>query len=71
MPCAAKNRRVGDMTLDELRTLVRDTVLELVDPDAGLTLRPEVVGSLKQTLRQKARGEGVPLGEVKKRLGLK
>ena len=71
MSSAAKKNRVGDMTPDELKTFVRDTVLELVDPDAGLELRPEVAESLKQTARQKTRGEGVSLSEAKRRLGLK
>lgn len=71
MSTAVKDKKVSDMTVKELKTLIKDTVQELIDPDYGLELRPEVEASLKESIKQKQRGEGVPLEEVKKRLGLK
>jgi hypothetical protein len=42
---------VKDLTTDELKALIRQTVLEAIeeflpDPDAGLPLRPEIEQSL-------------------------
>lgn len=43
---------------------------ELIDPDYGLELKPEIEASLRESMKEKARGEGIPLEAVKKRLGL-
>ena len=59
------------MSADELKTLIKDVICEVMDPDYGLELRGEVEKSLKESIRQKERGEGLPLKEVKKSLGLK
>lgn len=59
------------MTAEELQELIRNTLCELIDPDYGLELRPEIEESLKKSIRQKERGEGVTLEEAKKKLGLK
>ncbi len=71
MSTATKQKKVADMTADELRGLIRETMLEFVDPDYGLELRPEVEEELRESMKSKERGEGVPLEEVKKQLGLK
>ncbi len=69
------DRRVVDMTVDELHTLIRETVhevfigfLESIDPDEGLELRPEMAEYLRTALKEKRRG--TPLAEVKRELGL-
>jgi hypothetical protein len=61
--------RVADLTVDELRELLDDTVCELVeevveeklgmlaDPDADLELRPEVEESLHNYLASERRGD--------------
>ncbi len=36
------DRKVSSMTVKELKKLIRDTVLEVIDPDYGFELRPEV-----------------------------
>ena len=64
--------KVTDLTIDELKKLIREAVDEkfkeiLLDPDNGLELRDEVNQRLKASLASKER---VPLEEVKKRLGL-
>lgn len=71
MHSLAKKIKVMNMTADELKTLIKDVVYEVMDPDYGLELRGEAEKSLKDSRRQKERGEGLPLKEVKKRLGLK
>ncbi|MBI3399195.1 MAG: hypothetical protein HY026_08225 [Deltaproteobacteria bacterium] len=71
MHSLAKKIKVMNMTADELKTLIKDVVYEVMDPDYGLELRGEAEKSLKESRRQKERGEGLPLKEVKKRLGLK
>lgn len=61
--------RVGDLTVDELRVLLRDILRELVeevieekldalaDPDEGLELRPEIAESLREYLASERRGD--------------
>ncbi len=71
MSTGVKDKKVSDMTVKELKTLIKDTVQEVIDPDYGLELRPEVEESLRESMKQKERGAGVSLEEVKKRLGLK
>lgn len=71
MPTITENKKVSDMTAGELKELIRDTFNELIDPDYGLELRPEVEESLRESIKQKERGEGSSLEEVKKQLGLK
>ncbi|MEE8329210.1 MAG: hypothetical protein V3R54_04700 [Thermodesulfovibrionia bacterium] len=71
MPTVTKNKKVSDMTVGELQVLIRDTIFDLIDPDYGLELRPEIMEELRESIKQRERGEGVPLEEVKKQLGLK
>ncbi len=64
--------KVTDLTIDELKKLIREAVDEklkeiLLDPDNGLELRDEMEQRLKASLASKER---IPLEEVKKRLGL-
>ena len=64
--------KVTDLTIDELKKLIREAVDEklkeiLLDPDNGLELRDEVEQRLKASLASKER---ILLEEVKKRLGL-
>ena len=55
MSTAVKEKKVGDMTVRELKSLIRDTLQELIDPDYGLELRPEVEESLKKSIKSKKR----------------
>jgi len=66
----ASDKKVGDITVRELRGLVREIVAEIVDPDYGLELRDEVLEALRESWEQKRRGEGIPLEEAKHKLGL-
>ena len=60
-------KKVGDLTIPEFQSLIKETLLELVDPDHGMELRPEVEAELKEALAQK--DQAVPLSEAKKRFG--
>lgn len=68
--------QVKDLTTEELRALIRETVLEVLedllpDPDAGLTVKPEFEQSLLAIQQQRAAGtSGISAAEVAKRLGL-
>jgi hypothetical protein len=62
------DKKVSDMTVRELKKLIKDTVLEVIDPDYGLELRPEVEAELRESMKQK--GKGIPLETVVKELGL-
>ena len=70
MPTTIEDKKITDLTVCDLKTLIRDVLSELIDPDYGLELRPEVEKELRESIKQKERGEGSPLEEVKKRLGL-
>ncbi|OHC00532.1 MAG: hypothetical protein A3G70_09280 [Planctomycetes bacterium RIFCSPLOWO2_12_FULL_39_13] len=59
-----KEKKVGNMTVRELKKLIKDTVLEVIDPDYGLELRPEVEKELRESLKQKE--NGIPLETVTK-----
>jgi hypothetical protein len=68
MSTAVKEKKVSDMTVKELKSLIRDTLQELIDPDYGLDLRPEVEESLKRSIRSKKR---ILVEKVASELGIK
>lgn len=67
---SAESKKVSEMTAAELRSLIKETIYEVIDPDYGLEVRSEVEASLKESLRDKAQGKAITLEETKKRLGL-
>ena len=62
------DKKISDMTVKELKKLIKDTVLEVIDPDYGLELRPEVEKELMESKKKKEKG--IPLETVVKELGL-
>ena len=62
------NKKISDMTVKELKKLIKDTVLEVIAPDYGLELRPEVEKELLESKKKKKKG--IPLETVVKELGL-
>ncbi len=71
MSTETKDKKVGEMTRSELQQLIREVIYEFLDPDHGLQLNPDFEESLKETMKQKERREGITLEEAKKVLGLK
>lgn len=67
-PEAIDKKKVGDMTVGELKTLIRNVVREAIDPDYGLELRPDVEKELIESSQSKER---IPVEEVAEKLGLK
>ena len=63
-----ENKKVGDMTVKELKELIKSVLYEIIDPDYGLELRPEIEEELKKSLESKER---IPVEEIVKELGLK
>ncbi len=68
---------VADLTIDELKQLVRSAVREaldelLPDPDSGLDLRDDVADQLRESLAQEKQGslKVVAAEQVAKELGL-
>jgi len=71
----ATDTRVVDLTVEDLRGLVRQAVREALgelvleaDPDAGLSLRPDVAEYLQDFLRDVP--TGTPIGDAVRDLGL-
>ncbi|MGV0028314.1 hypothetical protein [Phormidesmis priestleyi] len=68
--------QVKDLTTDELKALIRETVAEILeefleDPDEGKEIRPEVKQQLLESRKRRESGErGIPAEEVAKRFGL-
>lgn len=68
--------QVADLSTDELKTLIRETVTQVLaeileDPDAGLVLRPEVEQQLLRSRQRRESGvPGVSLEEVARQLGV-
>ena len=56
------------MTAGELKTLIRNTVHEVIDPDYGLELKQEVKDTLRKSVKSKRR---TPVEKVAEDLGLK
>ena len=68
--------KVSDLTVDELRAIVQETVrealLEILDPDRGLEVREDLIEELQKSAKKVKRGEEplIPAEEVARRLGL-
>jgi hypothetical protein len=66
---------VGEMTVAQLKALIKESVEEilrdiLVDPDAGLQLRPEFEERLRQSISYvDSGGKLLSYEELKRRLG--
>lgn len=67
-PKAIDKKRVGDMTVGELKTLIMDIVKEAIYPDYGLELRPDVEKELIESSQSKER---IPVEGVAEKSGLK
>lgn len=69
-------QKVSDLTIDELRAIIRETVQQtvaemLVDPDEGRALRSGLQKSLKESIRAVKEGaETYTADDVAKKLGL-
>jgi hypothetical protein len=71
-----KNMQVTDLTVEELKILIQETVAEtiqsiLLDPDEYKEVKLEVKQQLLDSLRRTKKGErGISAEEVAKKLGL-
>lgn len=69
--------RVAELSVDELRTLIREVVTQtledvLHDPDEGMILLPETENALRYSLRMVGQGSKTVTAEnVAEQLGLK
>ena len=64
---------VAELTIDEFRALIRETVTEVVaelldDPDEGLEFREEFVAEMERRLAGERKT--IPAADVYRRLGL-
>ena len=62
------DQKISNLTVGQLKSLVQEAFLELIDPDYGLELRPEIEASLKESRESNIR---IPVEKVAEELGLK
>jgi len=68
--------KVADLTIQELKDLVREVVIQTLfemfgDPDEGLELRDDFAAELQRSLKTvEADGKTIPVQEAAARLGL-
>ena len=62
-----KARKVGDMSVNELKDIIKETFYEMIDPDHDSEISPEDKKDLIDSLRSKER---IQMDEVAERLGL-
>lgn len=68
--------QVKDMTVNELKVLIRETLEEVLeeffsDPDEGEEVREEVKQQLLESKKRRQAGDrGIPAEEVYKKLGI-
>lgn len=67
MDTKIEEKKLSDITGKELKKLIKDTVLEIIDPDYKLELRQEVEDELKESRESTKR---IPVEEVAKELGI-
>ena len=69
--------RVGDLTVGELKGLIREVVAKTIaaifgDPDEGLELREDIRAGLQRSIAAvRAGGKTAPAGAIATKLGLK
>jgi hypothetical protein len=68
MSTATGDKKVSDLTAGELKSLIRETIYELIDPDYGLVLKSDVEEALKKSIESKER---IHVEKVADELGLK
>lgn len=67
MRTSIEEKKISDMTGKELKALIKDTVLELIDPDYELELKPDVEEELHESMKSTRR---ITAEEVAKELGI-
>ena len=60
-------KKVGDMSVDELREVIKETFQEMIDPDYGLEITPEVKKQLNESLQSEER---ISMEKAAKQIGL-
>lgn len=61
-------RKVGDISIDELKDVIKETVYEIIDPDYGSDVSTAVKKLLMESLQSKER---IPVDDAAGKLGLK
>lgn len=67
MPVITDDTKVSSMTVGELKAIIKNVIVEFIDPDFGLELRSDVEKALKNSIASKER---IPAEKVAEELGL-
>ena len=69
-------QKVSDLTVDELRAIIREAVIETLsdftkDPDEGLELREDFAAELEESIKAVEAGQPtIPVEEIARKYGL-
>jgi hypothetical protein len=64
------SKKVEDLTVEELKELIKETICEIIDSDYGLELREEVINTLRESMIESEQSKGIPIEKVKKKLNI-
>jgi len=64
------NKKVRDLTIEELKELIKEAIWEIIDPDYGLELKEEAIISIKESIIEKEQGKGISIEKVKELLNI-
>ena len=62
------DQKVSELTVGELKEIIKESIYDLIDPDHGLQLKPDVEKELIKSLASKSR---TPVENVMEELGFK
>lgn len=68
MSTISEEKKLSEITVGELKSIIKETINELIDPDYGLELRPEIEEALRISLESKER---IPVEKVAEEMGLR
>lgn len=64
-------KRIADITVRELKEIIKESIMELFDPDAGLQLSDEVRKNLHKSLKEKKLKQFISLRNFKRKYKVK
>ncbi|KJR43801.1 hypothetical protein MCHI_000291 [Candidatus Magnetoovum chiemensis] len=64
------NTKISELTVGDIKEIIRNTIDEELDDDYGLELNPDFVESIKKSIQDKKDGRVYTIEQVKEHLGI-